>query len=67
MYIPSTFEVTDKEVLYKFMEEQSFAVLFSQLNNVPTATHFASHTKSNRGLSLWTHGQSQSAVARHTK
>src|SRR5690554_5998653 len=39
MYIPSTFEVTDQEVLYKFMEEHSFAVLFSQLNNVPTATH----------------------------
>jgi transcriptional regulator len=39
MYIPSTFEVTDQEVLYTFMEEHSFAVLFSQLNNVPTAMH----------------------------
>jgi transcriptional regulator len=39
MYIPLTFEVTDQEVLYKFMEEHSFAVLFSQLNHVPTATH----------------------------
>jgi transcriptional regulator len=39
MYIPSTFEVTDKEVLYKFMENHSFAVLFSQWNNVPTASH----------------------------
>jgi len=39
MYIPSTFEVTDQEVLYTFMEDHSFAVLFSQLNHIPSATH----------------------------
>jgi transcriptional regulator len=39
MYIPSSFEVTDKEELYEFMEDHSFAVLFSQIHDVPTATH----------------------------
>jgi transcriptional regulator len=39
MYIPSSFEVTDKEALFDFIEHNSFAVLFSQKDNLPFATH----------------------------
>jgi transcriptional regulator len=39
MYIPSIFEVTEKEELYEFMEDHSFAALFSQSNDLPTVTH----------------------------
>lgn len=39
MYIPQLFEVTDKETLYALMEQNSFAVLFSQHEGKPCATH----------------------------
>jgi len=39
MYIPHSFEVTDQETLYAFMEQNSFAILFSQQGDKPCATH----------------------------
>ncbi|WCK55077.1 FMN-binding negative transcriptional regulator [Aneurinibacillus sp. Ricciae_BoGa-3] len=39
MYIPSSFEVTEKEAIYDFMEKHSFAIVFSQKDNTPFATH----------------------------
>lgn len=39
MYIPQSFEVTDKETLYALMEQNSFAILFSQHEGKPCATH----------------------------
>lgn len=39
MYIPRSFEMTDKETLYALMEQNSFAILFSQHDDKPCATH----------------------------
>lgn len=39
MYIPSSFKVTDEDLLYEFMEKYSFAILFSLVNHMPMATH----------------------------
>lgn len=39
MYIPSSFQVTETEIIYDFMEKNSFAIVFSQKDNIPFATH----------------------------
>ncbi|WP_077330067.1 FMN-binding negative transcriptional regulator [Virgibacillus siamensis] len=39
MYIPKHFEIDDEEVIFKIMEENSFAALFSQHQGQPYATH----------------------------
>ncbi|MFJ7736295.1 FMN-binding negative transcriptional regulator [Lysinibacillus sp. NPDC097287] len=39
MYIPKAFRVTDQVQLIKFIEQNSFGILFSQLNAEPFATH----------------------------
>lgn len=39
MYIPKYFKINDREVMYKFIEENSFATLFSQHNGKSYATH----------------------------
>lgn len=49
MYIPSSFEVTDEDMLYEFMEKYSFAVLFSHVNHMPTATHLPLLVDRNKG------------------
>jgi len=49
MYTPSSFEVTDEDMLYEFMEKYSFAILFSHVNRVPTATHLPLLVDRNKG------------------
>jgi transcriptional regulator len=39
MYIPKHFEIKDQDVIEKFIENYSFATLFSQHNGEPCATH----------------------------
>ncbi|GAA0596602.1 hypothetical protein GCM10009001_10930 [Virgibacillus siamensis] len=39
MYIPKHFEIKDKAVIYKIIDENSFATLFSQHQGHPYATH----------------------------
>lgn len=39
MYIPKAFKVTDREQLINFIKENSFGILFSQINGEPFATH----------------------------
>ncbi|MHA0858399.1 FMN-binding negative transcriptional regulator [Paenibacillus sp. CMAA1364] len=39
MYIPKHFIVDDEEVLFEFIEKNSFGILFSNHDNVPVATH----------------------------
>ncbi|MGM0921497.1 MAG: FMN-binding negative transcriptional regulator [Bacillota bacterium] len=39
MYIPKHFKMNEKEEIYRIIEENSFAVLFSQHEGVPYATH----------------------------
>ncbi|MCP8970115.1 FMN-binding negative transcriptional regulator [Ectobacillus ponti] len=39
MYIPKHFQLTDQEEMYKVMEENSFAIIFSMHNGKPFATH----------------------------
>ncbi|NRD78013.1 FMN-binding negative transcriptional regulator [Bacillus sp. BRMEA1] len=39
MYIPKHFQLDDKEIIYDFIENYSFATLFSQHNGEPYATH----------------------------
>ncbi|MFJ8265962.1 FMN-binding negative transcriptional regulator [Peribacillus asahii] len=39
MYIPKHFKITDKEIMYDFIEKNSFATLFSNHNGEPYATH----------------------------
>ena len=39
MYIPKFFEITDKEVIYDFIEHNSFGILVSIRNQRPFATH----------------------------
>lgn len=39
MYIPKHFNIDNEEVLYDFIERNSFATLFSQHNGEPYATH----------------------------
>lgn len=39
MYTPASFKVDDKEVIYDFMEQNSFAILFTHLSGLPYATH----------------------------
>lgn len=39
MYIPKAFKVTDREQLTNFIEQNSFGLLFSQVNGEPLATH----------------------------
>ncbi|MDM5371364.1 MULTISPECIES: FMN-binding negative transcriptional regulator [Bacillus cereus group] len=39
MYIPKYFAIQDEEMKYEIMEQNSFAILFSQHNGEPYATH----------------------------
>ncbi|NWQ43221.1 FMN-binding negative transcriptional regulator [Bacillus sp. EB106-08-02-XG196] len=39
MYIPKQFKMDNDEVMYDFIEKNSFAILFSQHNGEPYATH----------------------------
>jgi transcriptional regulator len=39
MYIPKHFTIDNEEVIYEFIEKNSFATLFSQHNGEPYATH----------------------------
>ncbi|MFC4767795.1 FMN-binding negative transcriptional regulator [Effusibacillus consociatus] len=39
MYIPKSFEVQDREKLVNFIKENSFGIMFAQLNGQPFATH----------------------------
>ncbi|MGG3564364.1 FMN-binding negative transcriptional regulator [Neobacillus rhizosphaerae] len=39
MYIPKHFKIHDLETIYKIIEKNSFATLFSQHNGRPNATH----------------------------
>lgn len=39
MYIPKHFKLNEKEGIYKIIEENSFATLFSLLDGIPFATH----------------------------
>jgi transcriptional regulator len=39
MYIPKHFNINNEEVIYDFIEKNSFATLFSQHNGEPYATH----------------------------
>lgn len=39
MYIPKAFKVTEREQLNNFIEQNSFGILFSKLNDEPFATH----------------------------
>lgn len=39
MYTPASFKVDDKEAIFDFIEKNSFAILFTQLNGLPCATH----------------------------
>ncbi|MCH6268018.1 FMN-binding negative transcriptional regulator [Neobacillus citreus] len=39
MYIPKHFKIEDEEIIYDFMENNSFATLVSQHNGEPYATH----------------------------
>jgi transcriptional regulator len=39
MYIPKYFKMDNDEVMYDFIEKNSFAILFSQHNGEPYATH----------------------------
>lgn len=39
MYVPKPFQVNDQEQLYDFMNQNRFAILFSQRNSTPLATH----------------------------
>jgi transcriptional regulator len=39
MYIPKQFNIENEEVIYDFIEKNSFATLFSQHNGEPYATH----------------------------
>ncbi|MGD7024224.1 FMN-binding negative transcriptional regulator [Rossellomorea vietnamensis] len=39
MFIPKDFKVEDQEKLFKFIQENSFAILFSQDEEGPRATH----------------------------
>lgn len=39
MFIPECFTIDDEEAIYDFIEEYSFATLFSQHNGEPYATH----------------------------
>ena len=39
MYIPAGFQVGDRDTLHTFIEQYSFAVLITNIDNVPFATH----------------------------
>lgn len=39
MYIPTHFKITDEAMNYEIMKEHSFAILFSEHNEAPFATH----------------------------
>lgn len=39
MYIPKHFKINNAEEIYEFIEKNSFAILFSQHNGEPYATH----------------------------
>jgi transcriptional regulator len=39
VYTPKSFEVNERETLYEWMEQNSFAILFSQKGDEPFATH----------------------------
>ena len=39
MYIPKSFEINDRDLIFDWMERYSFATLFSQHNGEPYATH----------------------------
>lgn len=39
MYIPKHFNIEDEEVIYHFIEKNSFATIFSQHDGEPCATH----------------------------
>lgn len=60
MYIPPAFNVTDRNVLFDFIEAHSFGVLVSQHNGSPFATHLPILSDRNAGP----HGQLISHMAR---
>ncbi|MFD1705608.1 FMN-binding negative transcriptional regulator [Siminovitchia sediminis] len=39
MYVPKHFKMDEEEAIYDFIEKHSFAILFSQHNQAPYATH----------------------------
>ncbi|NHN33776.1 FMN-binding negative transcriptional regulator [Paenibacillus agricola] len=39
MYVPKSFEINEKEQIYDLIEKNSFAILFSQKDDQPFATH----------------------------
>ncbi|WP_315971307.1 FMN-binding negative transcriptional regulator [Paenibacillus sp. N3.4] len=39
MYIPKTFEMNENAIIYDFIEKNGFAILFSQKDEKPFATH----------------------------
>ncbi len=39
MYIPTHFRIDDEELIYDFIEQYGFAILFSQHKGGPYATH----------------------------
>lgn len=39
MYIPKHFEVTDKDMIYDFIEDYSFGIIVSNQSELPVATH----------------------------
>lgn len=39
MFIPKAFQVTDHDQLINFIQQNSFGILFSQINDEPFATH----------------------------
>lgn len=39
MYTPKSFEVNEKAIIYDLIENNSFAILFSQTGKQPFATH----------------------------
>jgi transcriptional regulator len=49
MYIPKHFAVTDKEILFQFMNKNSFGILFSQTDGRATASHLPFLLKENEG------------------
>jgi transcriptional regulator len=51
VYIPKSFSEEDKEKLYSIIEQYSFAILFSQNDGIPYATHLPFMIDAGRGES----------------
>jgi transcriptional regulator len=49
MYIPKSFEVTEREALVNFIEQNSFGILFSEVDQQPFATHLPFLIDEHRG------------------